>query len=437
QQGILYDVLLEPAFAEEILAHIMHRRRFRGSNGQIAFKSTKALAKLYKPSDKESYVPTLMKVEQSNTSVKYGEFLMLKMFRHLDLGLSPDLEMGNFLSQKVSFPYVPPVAGYAEYTNGMMVTMTLGILHGFITNQGDAWEYTKDELEKFFESMLTDKVRVREALIPPGGVLGSLDRTPPPVMMDAMGPYMESIRLLGQRTAELHAALISYGEDQDFAPAPFTFQEQRYMYQSMYSAFGQVFRTLARSLRNIPDKARLKAQQVLTLEAKIQEFLKILLKQKFTSARIRCHGDYHLGQVLYTGKDFVFIDFEGEPTRPLSTRRLKQSPLKDVAGMMRSFHYAARSGVHKFHAPGSETANVDHWARFWYHWVSATFLTSYLKAIKGRPLFAQPGEELTILLNIFMLEKSIYELNYELNNRLEWVDIPLDGILDIMEKNGA
>ena len=184
--------------------------------------------------------------------------------------------------------------------------------------------------------------------------------------------------------------------------------------------------------------SRSKAQKLLGLEAKIREYLKVLLGKRFESSRIRCHGDMHLGQALYTGKDFIFIDFEGEPTRSLSARRLKQSPLKDVAGMLRSFHYASRMGLQKFLAResnnGDITAQANQWAQFWYHWVCVAYLKSYMNTIKGIPLFPKPGNEFKTLLNIFLLDKSVYELNYELNHRMEWLYIPLEGVLDITEK---
>jgi len=439
EQGILYDALLDVSFAQALLSHIVRRRRIKGGQGQIAFMPTKALNKLYKPADEQSYLPSLMKVDQSNTSIKYDDHLMLKIFRRLDQGANPDLEIGNFLTQKTSFAHVPPVAGYLEYNKGQMVTMTLGILQGFVVNQGDAWGYTLDDIGRFFELMIAAKDKAKDVAIPSEGFINSLNKTPPVFVTQAIGAYLESVRLLGQRTGELHLSLASIGQDADFAPAPFTLQEQRYMYQSMYSMIGEVFRTFIKNFKNIPENAQAKAQQLLSLESKIQEFLKVLLKQRFSSARIRCHGDFHLGQALCRDKDFVFIDFEGEPTRSLSARRLKQSPLKDVAGMLRSFHYAICRGLHKFLSQGQGLPEASSWAKFWYHWVSVSFLKSYLETTKDFGSFVKAGTpEFETLLNIFMLEKSFYELNYELNNRPLWVDIPLDGILEIMEgQNGT
>ncbi len=456
EQGVLYDALLEPPFAQALLSHIVRRRRIKGGAGQVAFMPTKILNKLYDPPDQGSYQPVLMKADQSNTSIKYNEHFVLKIFRRLDQGMSPDLEIGNFLTQKTSFAYIPPLAGYFEYSRGHKSTkskvgltdthsrsqsglsMTLGILQGFVTNQGDAWQYTLDEIGRFFESMLEDKNNTNDMVVPSDGFLKSLDKTPPDFVMESIGTYLESIRLLGQRTAQLHIALATVGQDPDFSPVSFTLQEQRYMYQSIRSTVGEVFRTFIKNFKNIPESSRAKAQKMLSLESNIQDFLKVLIRQRFFSARIRCHGDFHLGQVLCTGKDFVFIDFEGEPTRSLSTRRLKQSPLKDVAGMLRSFHYASRTGLQKFlsrEQPVPEIAPLaNQWSNFWYHWVCIVFLRSYLDGTKDIPTFTKSGSwEFEVLLNVFILEKAIYELNYELNDRPDWVDIPLDGILDIMD----
>jgi maltose alpha-D-glucosyltransferase/alpha-amylase len=178
------------------------------------------------------------------------------------------------------------------------------------------------------------------------------------------------------------------------------------------------------------------AQQVLNLEGTISERFQAILDQKPTVMRIRCHGDYHLGQVLYTGHDFVIIDFEGEPARPLSERRIKRSALHDVAGMLRSFHYAAYSALLDREASGvvrpEDIPILEPWARFWYLWVSAAFLKAYLAEAGQASFIPQSREELQALLDAFLLEKAIYEVGYELNNRPEWVRIPLQGILDLV-----
>ena len=439
KKGVFYEALLDGGFAQALLSYFFHRRKIKGTNGQISFVPTRALNKLYKPSEEQNYAPILMNADQSNTSIKYDDRLMLKVFRRLEPGVNPDLEIGNFLTQKTSFTHIPALGGAIEYSKGQGLTMSLGILQGFVVNQGNAWQYTLDEIGRFFEFMIEEKNKTKDISIASGGLLSSLHETPGEFVKEAIGTYLESVRLLGQRTAELHLALISVEQDPDFVPVPFTLQEQRYLYQSLYSTVGEVFRTFIKNFKNIPQGSQAKAQKMLSLESKIQEFLKVLLTQRFLSLRIRCHGDYHLGQVLCTGKDFVFIDFEGEPNRSLNTRRLKQSPLKDVAGMLRSFHYTIQMGLHKFLSRELSSPEISsrasQWASFWHHWVCVTFLKSYLETTKDVALFPKEGtKELGTLLNILVLEKCIYELKYELNSRPEWIEIPLDGILEIMEK---
>jgi maltose alpha-D-glucosyltransferase/alpha-amylase len=188
----------------------------------------------------------------------------------------------------------------------------------------------------------------------------------------------------------------------------------------------------------LPAEVREDAERILGLEEKVLQAFRAIVGRKIAALRIRCHSDYHLGQVLYTGKDFVIIDFEGEPARPLSERRLKRSPLRDVAGMLRSFDYAARTVL--FGAAGGgvirpeDVPILDPWARFWQRWVSSSFLRSYLHHTADTRLIPQARDELATLLNVLLLDKGIYELGYELNNRPEWINIPTRGILEIIER---
>jgi maltose alpha-D-glucosyltransferase/alpha-amylase len=203
---------------------------------------------------------------------------------------------------------------------------------------------------------------------------------------------------------------------------------------------GQTVRTLQllrEKIPSLPEDIRATAQKVCDLESSIIERYHLIQHQNISAVRTRYHGDYHLGQVLYTGKDFVIIDFEGETARPLSERRLKRSPLRDVAGMIRSLHYAANSAllrqVSLAPRPEDELALLQDWAQYWYIWVSATFLAAYLDSIKVLNLLPEDSEQLRILLDAFLLEKAVYEIGYELNNRPGWLNIPLLGVLQLME----
>ncbi|MGH2707832.1 MAG: phosphotransferase, partial [Actinomycetota bacterium] len=248
---------------------------------------------------------------------------------------------------------------------------------------------------------------------------------------ETMGEYLEAARLLGVRTAGVHIALATEEGDPAFAPETFTSFYQRSLYQSMRTLTAQTFRLL----RDHADRLA-EANQILDLEGKILKRFKAVLGAKIEAKRIRCHGDYHLGQVLYTGKDFLIIDFEGEPARALSERRIKRSPLQDVAGMLRSFHYAAYSalyGATTGFARPDDPSELEPWVRFWYAWASAGFLGAYLGEAKGTDFLpANPGE-LEVLLDFYLLGKAVYELGYEANNRPDWIKIPVQGILQLLE----
>jgi maltose alpha-D-glucosyltransferase/alpha-amylase len=203
------------------------------------------------------------------------------------------------------------------------------------------------------------------------------------------------------------------------------------------SLIGQTFELLQRRLKELPYETKEDARAVLDVQEDIIDRFGPLRARKFNAARIRCHGDYHLGQVLYTGRDFAIIDFEGEPARPLSERRLKRSPLRDIAGMVRSFDYAAHSAALLYSASTAsqeEFLLLERWGRFWYTWVSAAFLASYLETIKGARLLPENPKDVSILLNAYLLEKAVYEIGYELNNRPDWLRVPLRGIVQLLEE---
>jgi maltose alpha-D-glucosyltransferase / alpha-amylase len=257
----------------------------------------------------------------------------------------------------------------------------------------------------------------------------------PPFVSELIGTYLESARLLGNRTAALHLALASETENKDFSGEPFTPHYQRSLYQSMRNLAMEKFQLLRRKLPELPESVAPIAKRVIESSDLIMEQFRPVFQRKIKATRCRIHGDYHLGQVLYTGKDFVIIDFEGEPARSISERRIKRSPLKDVAGMLRSFHYATYATLYKRLEQGSVTpeqfSRVEPWAHFWQAWVSAVYLKAYLDETGSAGFLPASEEELEILLEAYVMEKAIYELGYEVNHRPEWLKIPLQGLLQL------
>jgi maltose alpha-D-glucosyltransferase/alpha-amylase len=252
-----------------------------------------------------------------------------------------------------------------------------------------------------------------------------------------IGGYLQSAELLGRRTAELHLALASSSEDPSFAPEPLTLLRQRSIYQSMRGLAARVFPALAKALDGLSEPVRSEARSLLEREDAALARLRRMVDRPITGVVQRCHGDFHLGQVLYTGKDFVIIDFEGEPARPLTERRLKRSPLRDAAGLLRSFHYAAYAALRNQVAQGmvhaERAAAVDTWVRYWYAWVSAAFLRAYTDTAAQGPILPGTPEELQLLLDCLLLEKAMYEVEYELNHRPDWVGLPVRGMLQALE----
>jgi maltose alpha-D-glucosyltransferase/alpha-amylase len=440
EDAVLCEALWDKNFCNALLAAITRRRRFKGEGGELQALPMRVFRQLYGQS--EGNLPaSLMQAEQSNTSILYGNTFILKLFRRVALGVNPDLEIGRFLTEKAAFTHVPRVAGALEYRQNHGEPVTVAILHSFVPNQGDAWKYTLDILDQYFELVLTHR-EVQQPPVPQEPLVTLSEAALPSLAQETIGSYLASAQLLGQRTAELHLALASDATDPQFAPEPFSTLYQRSIFQTMRSHAARSFPLLRRRLRELPQTVRSDAQQVLEREEDVLKRFQAILGRKITAMRIRCHGDYHLGQVLYTGKDFIIIDFEGEPARPLSERRIKRSPLRDVAGMLRSFHYAAYAALFDQEAEGvyashpEALAALEPWARFWSQWVSAVFLKTYREAASQASFLPRTREELQILLDAYLLEKAAYELGYELNSRPDWVRIPLRGILQLLGAAG-
>jgi maltose alpha-D-glucosyltransferase/alpha-amylase len=424
-EGLLYDAIGNAGFCGRLLEVIERQRRLRGVLGEMTASSTRAYRQLRGAKD-NSCEPRVLRA---------GDRLILKLFRRLDSGINLELEIGRFLTERVSFPHTPPLAGWFEYRTKARETRTLAILQGFVSNQGDAWEYTRKELNRYFERAVTKKDIAVRALNKPLMALLA-EREPDPVVEMMVGAYLEVARLLGRRVAELHLAMLGGSDDPDFAPEPFSLLDQRSTYQSMRNLTGDVLRLVRGRLPTLAAEERKQAQRLLGYEDRIVGCFDAFLHRKMTALRIRCHGDLHLGQLLNTGKDFMIIDFEGEPARTLGERRGKRSALRDVTGMLRSFDYAALSSlaeqIQAGALGGSDFEAMEPWASLWQKWSSWAFLKAYLETAGNAPFMPRGEEELRVLLEALLMEKAVYEVGYELNNRPQWLGIPLHGIEQIV-----
>jgi trehalose synthase-fused probable maltokinase len=424
----LTDALKNETFLSFLLDAIERGLVFTGEAGELVTSRTYGLS-MQETGAAGSLRPRAITAEQSNSSVAYGDRLILKYFRRLEEGVNPDLEVGGFLTEKAHYQHTPQLLGALEYRSARGVEMTQGILQAFVPNQGDAWQYTMKSISAFYNEVGKNSAE--------GGVADSRND----MARALIAPFLESVGLLARRTAELHLALASpaAAAEPDFAPEPFDDTFQRGFEDALLELTNRIFRQLRHAHDRLPENAKAKVDKVLAGEPRIIERFHAALSKPIRAVRTRIHGDYHLGQVLYTGADFVIIDFEGEPARPLSQRRLKRSPLQDVAGMLRSFHYAAHApllaSTGSVNVDDSNSEKLNGWAEVWAKWVSERFLDEYLKTARGAEFLPPSRAEILALLQLHVLEKAVYELGYEFNNRPDWVAIPLEGISKSLESS--
>ncbi len=425
-EAVLHDALADDDTCMSLLAAIASGREFMLRSGRVRAFATAAFAELRGNPDQPLSVER-GPATSSNSLLFFGKRLLLKLFRRLEAGINPDFEIGRFLTEKGQFERIPRVAGTIEYHGAGSEFYTLAILQARVSNQADGWKHVLDELSRYYEraSVAGSAPKVDER--PP---LERASSTPPANVQNAIGPYLDAAATLGRRTAEMHRALAGDSDDPHFAPEPFTAADANTLRQSIRAQGRKALDALRANLDKLAQEVTPSARKLMEDGPKVLGRLEESSPFRAGAAKIRCHGDYHLGQVLRVENDFVILDFEGEPTRTVEERRAKQSPLKDVAGMIRSYHYAAYAGLFAFtkdHA--NDFSRLEPWANLWFQWVSAAFLRAYRAAADGAAFLPDDPAQFAALLDAFMLDKAFYELNYELNNRPDWVRIPLRGIL--------
>jgi len=366
-----------------------------------------------------------LKADQSNTAIIYNDQYFFKFYRKIEQEINPDLEIIRFLSENTSFRNAPKYAGSVEYRDNNGNTTVLGLLQEKVENQGDSWVMTIDSVGRFYERVMAKAKKEKlPALVNKAAI--KFEEAPELIQEFIGRGFYERVVRLGQRTAEMHLALASDKTDPAFAPDYFNANYQRSLYSALRKLTRDRFKLLEQSLGKLNDETQALAKKVLAMEDDVMECFSEIYKVKMNAIKTRIHGDFHLGQVLFTGKDFIIIDFEGEPGFSFSERRLKKNPMKDVAGMMRSFHYAAFGKIllnENYREKDIEF--LMQWAEQWQHYVSRFYLGAYLER---SGLDSNLTDQDEILIRTYLLEKAIYELGYELNSRPDWVNIPLRGI---------
>ena len=448
--AVLHDAMVREEFRQTLLSMIERNMTFVTSSGRareaanedgsfagrLVGHSSKALADVPGESRSPSSIGS---AEQSNTSIVYGDELMLKFFRKLEPGENPDVEIGRFLTEVAQYPRIAPFFGEISLHPKSHEKITVAMLQGLITKSRDGWEWFLEHVAEFQggAAHLKDPPDVGDP-----GLAGQ--RTPSADVPDAARPTLEAAALLGRRTAEMHLALGSSTKEAAFAPERFRKEDLERDAQRIQAQALSSLEALKQRLSTLDDPTTDAAGLLLSKRREVIARSRSLIPLASEGLRIRIHGDFHLGQTLRIvdekgAGDFMFLDFEGEPARPFEERRRKQSPLRDVAGMIRSFSYVAHAGLRRFLDVGSgveQTADNDlsvAWARTWQKLASAEFIAAYREAIAVNPSLLPPPTQEQMLLEAYLLEKALYELLYELNHRPSWLQIPIAGILSLLK----
>ncbi|TXB61923.1 maltose alpha-D-glucosyltransferase [Phaeodactylibacter luteus] len=434
KEGILVDAIYDEAFRNDLFCRIKGHERVNVQGGQLAFEAGKTLNELQ--IEPEDVVSEVLRAEQSNTSVIYNNQFFFKIYRKLDIDINPDLEVVRYLSEQTAFSHSPRYGGGVQFEDTIEKSFTiLGLLQNKIPNQGEAWTMMLEALNRYYEKVLA---KVERDTPPPALVEKNrlyFEDTPERLQRLIGSVIYERAALLGQRTAEMHIALAQETTDPAFAPERFTQNYQRSIYAQHRKLVNEKLSALERRLPSLPEHIASEARQVLDIREEIMAAFSEIYSRKIEATKTRVHGDYHLGQVLFNGRDFYIIDFEGEPMHSISERRLKRTPFKDVAGMIRSFHYAAYGQlVLNQNYRAADMPQLEAWANQWFHYVSQYFLTAYLDTAAGQHFIPEDLQAMQLLLRIYILEKAIYEVGYEMNARPEWLRIPVRGVLYAMQQ---
>jgi len=427
--GVLYDALCADTFGAALLRAMTQGIGGTGEHGTL---TGSALAALRDIPPETPLVPRLTSTEQTNSTIVYSDRLMLKIFRVIEEGPNLEHEIGKFLATREP-PYrgVPRLAGALDYVVSDREASTIGSLFEFVPNQGDAWQLTLDALDRYFDGVLSQ--RPEAPPLEPGSLIQRARQAPTDKIIDRVGAYIDRIRLLGLRTAELHNVLASDSSDPLFAPEPYDIMHQQSIYGSVSAHMARTFDVLRMKREAMTPELHAMADEILSREGEIDRLLERITRRRVDVIRSRIHGDYHLGQVLWTGEDFIIIDFEGEPGRPLSQRRFKRNALRDVAGMLRSLEYASAAALRDGRHRPEDLPVLEVWAHAWAQWTQASFLGGYLDRATGTKLIPPNDTDLEMLLRFFLFEKVIYEIGYELDTRPDWVEIPMRGLLGLLK----
>ena len=428
----IYNGIYDDEFRKEMFRAFFRKRSIKGLNGELNISLSKNFRSMVlNIPDPASFI---LKDYPEGYSLQFSDKLFLKLYRKPEEGIQPGEEMLHFFETTPGFSNVPSLDGVVKYTEHWKKPLTIGIVNEYIPNQGTAWHYFGDALGRYFDKVLSserDKTESKSFMT--GFFISDEEKQSENSLCGYSDPIaISSAGLMGVRTGEMHITLYSEKEKKDFAPEPFSALYQRSVYQSIRTSIKNTFRNLRHrdELKTLDE-----LNPVISGEDILLNFAEQMINKKLDADKLRIHGDYHLGQVMFTGKDFVITNFEGVYSYPVSERRLKRSPLRDVASMLWSFYFAASQGLSKYHNMGISTEKeLEFYSQQWWFCMSTSFLSSYFKTIKEAEFVPAEKETIDYLIMFYLLEKTVSELNNILFQSPEMLHIPLDLINYIIRR---
>ena len=437
--ALLYDGAINSQLSTALLEAFARRKRLHGERGSVIAQRNRRFRQLWGGTH-PNFDPKLLNSE-INTSIQFGDRFVLKLLRRVEPGPHSGVEMGQYLAGDgpQTLPFIAPFAGDMVYQADSGESITLTMLHGFVKNDGNAWDGTFDHLRTFIDKISSGQYSRSdiEGLAPANFYsLSFALNERAPLAAELIGPYLDLIKIMGRRTAEMHLALTRDSTDPAFSPEPFNDFYRQSLYHGYIGLTNRRLEFVRKRYPEMTDEMKALASKVLDLEPAILAKFKAIFEERIASMRTRFHGRLHLGHMLMTGDDISIFDFEGDPAQHLSERRIKRCPLRDVASMLVSFGYAAQTAMLHFLLTDKSKALTRHdlrmWGRFWYAHVSASFMEAYWNVAGHASYMPASQADQETLLSTYMLERAMLDIRPDISDRPEFAGTPLRIVLHIL-----
>ncbi|WP_300439806.1 maltose alpha-D-glucosyltransferase [Christiangramia sp.] len=430
KEGYLFDSVYAEGFRDHLLNGFRNSEKSKPKSGSLDFSTENTMREFLDTEIKSELVST----ENRQTLITYNNELTFKLYRKLDQAFNPDVETIKYLSTKTDFQKISAYVGAIKFNQKSGKAFFLGMLQKTTENQGEAWSHVKDSLNRFFEKVLTSTRDIEIERLDQHITEPLKYESFPASIQEITGIILpERIYQLGEFTAELHDALSQNLTDTNFDKEESSLHYQRSLFSGLQTLTRTSLEKLNKIVKDLPEETAAEAKEVLHLKKDILKCFKQIYDHKIPVMKIRTHGDYHLKEILWTGREYIMNSFEGDPSKPFSERRIRRSAMRDLAAMIRSLHYAAYSNIiSSEYDQQRKEGNLEEWAETWHYYISRLYIQGYFDKALNKDYVPKKQEDFKILMNTFLLEKALTELNYEIENRPEWILIPLRGIKGVL-----